>query len=76
MEFTAAVLLKMSGAAVCVSRTVERVSGEQVVGTETSPQRLLAEHRLAPQNVVIVLGEAVGFVADVLQQPQARRSGG
>ena len=27
----------------------------------------------SPQDVVIVLGEAVGLVADVLQQPQRRR---
>src|SRR6516225_458143 len=27
---------------------------------------------LPPQDVVIMLGEAVGFIADVLQQPQSR----
>src|SRR5579883_1530305 len=27
----------------------------------------------APQNVVVMLGEAVGLVADVLEQPQGRR---
>ena len=32
--------------------------------------RLLAQHRFAAQQVVVVLGEAMGFVADVLQQPQ------
>ena len=41
---------------------------------------LVAKRPFASQQMVVVLGEAVGFVADVLQQPQgvrvaAQRSG-
>ena len=35
--------------------------------------RLFAEHRLAPQNVMVVLRKAVRLVAHVLQQPQRVR---
>src|ERR1700733_13891523 len=31
------------------------------------------QRRFAPQDVMVVLGKAVGFVADVLQQPQGVR---
>ncbi len=37
---------------------------------------LFAERAFAAENVVIVLGEAMRFVAHVLQQPQRERSGG
>ena len=36
----------------------------------TWPDRSLTQRRLSPQDVVIVLGEAMGLVANVLQQPQ------
>ena len=36
----------------------------------------LVEHLLTSQEVVVVLGEAVGFVSDVLQQLASRRMGG
>ena len=39
--------------------------GETDLGTTS-----FAERRFAAEDVVVVLGEAVGFVADVLQQPQ------
>ena len=34
----------------------------------------LAERPLLPEHVVVVLGEAVGLVADVLEQPQGERA--
>ena len=37
---------------------------------DTHPSRLLLDHALPSQDVVIVLGEAVGFVPDLLEQPQ------
>src|SRR5947209_7838702 len=37
------------------------------------PRRTLLFQLLPPQQVVVMLGEAVGLVTDVLQQPQRRR---
>ena len=39
-----------------------------------SPRRLVADLPLPPQDVMVVLGEAVRFVAHVLQQPQRIRA--
>ena len=36
-------------------------------------RKLLAQLCFAAQDVVVVLGEAVGFVSDVLQEPQGVR---
>ena len=36
-------------------------------------KRLFAQHRLAAEDVVIVLSEAMGFVAHILQEPQGER---
>ena len=40
---------------------------------KSTKKRLLPQRRFSPQNVVVLLREAVGFVADVLQQPQSER---
>ena len=37
-------------------------------------QLVLSERPLLPQHVVIMLGEPVGLVADVLKQPQGERA--
>ena len=39
-------------------------------GGLTAHRRSFPQRALAPQDVVVVLGEAMGLVADVLQQPQ------
>src|SRR2546421_9735370 len=54
-------------------RAVAEANGTRSVPATFAANRSLPAQFLSPQNVMIVLGEAVGLVADVLQQPQRRR---